>query len=102
MKIETIDLILLNESINHPPTEVNQMETMTINKEQEDAIMQAKVDRLTTQLIAELVTQLEKLGAPDHMTIRCLGNKTLEELKDWIDAAELRKAKAWIVEDLEQ
>ena len=88
MKIETIDLILLNESINHPPTEINQMETMTLNKEQESAIMQAKVDRLTTQLIAELVEQLEKIGATEDITIKCLGNKTLSELKEWIEEDE--------------
>lgn len=82
--LETIDLILLNESINHPPTEVNHMETMTLNKDQEDAIMQAKVDRLTTQLIAELVEQLEKLGATEDIKIKCLGDKTLEELKEWL------------------
>ena len=89
MKIETIDLILLNESINHPPTEINQMETMTINKDQEDAIMQAKVDRLTTQLVSELVEQLEKLGATKDIKIKCLGDKTLEELKDWLQEDEL-------------
>ena len=88
MKIETIDLILLNESINHPPTEVNQMETMTLNKEQEDAIIQAKVDRLTTQLIAELIEHLEKTGATKDITIKCLGNKTLEELKEWLGEDE--------------
>ena len=89
MRIETIELILLNETINHPPTEINQMETMTINKDQEDAIMQAKVDRLTTQLISELVEQLEKLGATKDTKIKCLGDKTLEELKDWLQEDEL-------------
>ena len=87
--LETIDLILLNESINHPPTEVNQMETMTLNKDQEAAIMQAKVDRLTTQLIAELVAQLEKIGATEDTPIRCLGNKPLSELKEWLLEDEL-------------
>ena len=79
---------LLNESINHPPTEVNQMETMTLNKEQEDAIIQAKVDRLTTQLVAELIEHLEKTGATEDITIKCLGNKTLEELKEWLTEDE--------------
>ena len=93
MKIETIDRILLNESINHPPTEVKQMETMTLNKEQEDAIIQAKVDRLTTQLIAELVELLEKkkegkIGATEDITIKCLGNKSLSELKEWLGEDE--------------
>lgn len=88
MDIETIDLILLNESINHPPSETIHMETMTLNKEQESAIMQAKVDRLTTQLIAELVEQLEKIGATKDTPIKCLGNKTLEELKEWIKEDE--------------
>ena len=89
MRIETIELILLNETINHPPTEINQMETMTINKDQEDAIMQAKVDILTTQLVSELVEQLEKLGATKDTKIKCLGDKTLEELKDWLQEDEL-------------
>ena len=84
----SIDLILLNESINHPPSETIHMETMTLNKEQESAIMQAKVDRLTTQLIAELVEQLEKIGATKDTPIKCLGNKTLEELKEWIKEDE--------------
>ena len=84
-----IDLILLNESINHPPSETIQMETMTLNKDQEAAIMQAKVDRLTTQLIAELVEQLEKIGATEDTPIRCLGNKPLSELKEWLGEEEL-------------
>ena len=80
--------ILLQESINHPPSETIQMETMTLNKDQEAAIMQAKVDRLTTQLIAELVEQLEKIGATEDTPIRCLGNKPLSELKEWIEEDE--------------
>ena len=82
------DWYLLNESINHPLTETIHMETMTLNKDQEDAIMQAKVDRLTTQLIAELVEQLEKIGATEDTPIRCLGNKPLSELKEWLGEEE--------------
>ncbi len=88
--------ILLQESINHPPSETIQMETMTLNKEQESAIMQAKVDRLTTQLIAELVEQLEKIGATEDTPIRCLGNKPLSELKEWIEEEEdEEKRRQW-------
>ncbi len=85
---------LRHEEINHPlTTELRTMKTieireMTLNKDQESAIIQAKVDRLTTQLIAELVEQLEKIGATKDTPIKCLGNKTLEELKEWIEEDE--------------
>ncbi len=77
--------ILLQEEINHPLSEADTMETMTLNKEQEDAIIQAKVDRLTTQLVGELIAHLEKTSATEDITIKCLGNKTLEELKEWLE-----------------
>ena len=76
--------ILLQEEINHPLSEADTMETMTLNKEQEDAIIQAKVDRLTTQLVGELIEHLEKTSATEDIKIKCLGNKTLEELKEWL------------------
>ncbi len=85
---EEMELKLLLESINHPLSEADTMETMTLNKEQEDAIIQAKVDRLTTQLVAELIEHLEKTGATEGITIKCLGNKTLEELKEWLEENE--------------
>ena len=75
---------LLIESLNHPLSEADTMETMTLNKEQEDAIIQAKVDRLTTQLVGELIEHLEKTSATEDIKIKCLGNKTLEELKEWL------------------
>ncbi len=80
---------LLLESINHPLSEADTMETMTLNKEQEEAIIQAKVDRLTTQLVSELIEHLEKIGATEETPIKCLGNKPLSELKEWLQEDEL-------------
>ena len=81
-------VVKIKEQKDSPLSEADTMETMTINKEQEEAIIQAKVDRLTTQLVGELIEHLEKTSATEDIKIKCLGNKTLEELKEWLEENE--------------